>query len=226
MIVECPKCKTKFEINDSLIKSSEMKFQCSECAFVWNQSLQKTISDLVENNPSSFEEEKLPSCLVDNKVQNDKSNLLKDILNPKNIMICILAIILFTIIFVVIKNISYSSIDENQQSIFDEQKIKADLSKDLYIEISKPLTLIKEGANNYIIIRGFIYNPSKVNTMSIPKLVIRLENLDGRVLQEQEREVEVKQLAPLEKTDFMFKVFQFSSQVARVKVEFVEPGKI
>ena len=38
--------------------------------------------------------------------------------------------------------------------------------------------------------------------------------------------IEKKTLNPLEKTDFMFKVFKFSSQVARVIVDFVDESKI
>ena len=112
----------------------------------------------------------------------------------------------------------------SSQSIFEKKEEDIDTSK-LYIEISKPLTLTREGVNDYIMIRGFVYNPTNVK-MSVPKLIIRLENKDGRILQEQEREIEVKELAPLEKTDFMFKVFKFSNQVQIVKVEFDESGKI
>ena len=135
-----------------------------------------------------------------------------------------MVIALFSIIVTVGKFAMDFSIQRNSQSVFDNIK-KNEKAKDLYVEIVKPLTLTKEGNNEYIIIRGFVYNPTNVK-MRVPKLVIRLENADERVLQEQEREIEKKTLAPLEKTDFMFKVFKFSSQVTRVIVDFVDESKI
>ena len=38
MIIECPKCKTKFEVADASLVNGEMKFQCSECAYIFDGS--------------------------------------------------------------------------------------------------------------------------------------------------------------------------------------------
>ena len=226
MIIECPKCKTKFEVADNVISNGEMKFQCSECAYIWCEHIEKNKKVVEDTVNNEVKEDKLPSILTEEEenVPQKKNVVLNSIFSIKNFIIFFMAVILFTVVFTVGNFVINSSVSQEGQNIFDSSN-KTEKAKDLYIEIVKPLTLTKEGANEYIIIRGFVYNPTS-KKMLVPKLVIRLENRDERVLQEQEREIEKKVLAPLEKTDFMFKVFKFSSQVARVKVDFVDETKI
>lgn len=240
MIIKCPKCKTEFEIDDALVEHKKIKFQCAECAFVWSVGndveeepvAPQKIEEVEPYNPEvEIEKKKLLYGLgVEENSVEKKSNWYGELFSLKNVLVFFLGLILFLIIFFVF-SLVYESVYGNnnsapaqQQSMFERKDEKIDTSK-LYIEISKPLTLTREGVNDYIIIRGFIYNPTSVN-MPIPKLIIKLENKDERVLQEQEREIDVKSLAPLEKTDFMFKVFKFSGQVQRVKVEFDDSSKI
>ncbi len=225
MIIECPKCKTKFEVADSAFVNGEMKFQCSECAFIWNERIEKA-RKLESSDKVEVKEDKLPSILTDEeeKVSQKKVLPFLSMFNAKNLLVFFMAVVLFVIIFVIGGFVMDSSSSKEGGNVF-ENVDKKEKANDLYVEIVKPLTLTKEGTNEYIIIRGFVYNPTN-KKMRVPKLVIRLENRDERVLQEQEREIEKKVLAPLEKTDFMFKVFKFSSQVARVKVDFVDENKI
>ena len=234
MIIQCPKCKTNFEVDDNALKNGEMKFQCAECAYVWTVNIlkQEKKRESVEDNSVQPEEQKLPLCLVDEgeekEVKSSVASIKKTLLNVfsmKNVLLFLLAVVFFGVVFLVAGFVSSSDISNSGKSIFDVSRKSDSKKTDLYIELAKPLTLVTEGTNDYIIIRGFIYNPSNVS-VNIPKLVIRLKNADNRVLQEQEREVEVKQLAPLEKTDFMFKVFKFSSQVRSIEVDFIEPDKI
>lgn len=227
MIITCPNCKTEFQVDDTLISNGKNKFQCAECAFIWS---------LPDNNPnhhSSFsididEKKKLLHGLGVEEFKSEKSfKWYNRFFQSKNILVFLLGLVLFFIIFMLfnfIYNYNFNNNSSDNQSIFDKQEKSIDTSK-LYIELARPLTLIREGANDYVIIRGFIYNPSNV-VLPIPKLIIRLENQDGRLLQEQEREIDLKQLEPLEKTDFMFKVFRFSDQVASVRVEFIDTDKI
>ena len=224
MIIECPKCKTKFEVADSSLSNGEMKFQCSECAYIWTEQISKG-RKLLKEEVVEEKDEKLPSILTeeeDGTIKQKKDWL--SFLSVRNMLIFLMAVVLFSIVLTIGKFVMNSSGHKDTQNVFENTKKSSD-AKDLYIEIVKPLTLTKEGTNEYIIIRGFVYNPTNAK-MRVPKLVIRLENRDERVLQEQEREIEVKTLAPLEKTDFMFKVFKFSSQVARVKVDFIDENKI
>lgn len=225
MIIKCPKCQTEFDVDDSLLSHKKTKFQCAECAFVWSL-------DLEDKKDNSFdidtnEKKKLLYGLgVEEKSIDKNVRWYHKLFYPKNVFVFFLGLILFFIIFMLfnfIYNYSFSSSNQSQ-SIFDKKEQQIDTSK-LYIELVTPLTLVREGGNDYIIIRGFIYNPTQ-NILPIPKLIISIENKYGRLLQEQEREIEVKELAPLEKTDFMFKVFMFSDQVFSVKVDLADSDKI
>ena len=222
MIIECPKCKTKFEVSD-VVLNDEMKFQCSECAYIWNEHIEKNKTEnAVKDNDDG---EKLPAILTEEQDENEVVKKVKknQIFSMKNLLIFTMVVILFVIIIGLAQSVLNDSKISDGQGVFGADA-KGKNSKNLYIEIVKPLTLTKEGVNEYIIIRGFIYNPTD-EVKRIPKLVIRLENKEGRILQEQEREINVTELAPLEKTDFMFKV-KFLSQVTSVRVDFIDETKI
>lgn len=236
MIIKCPKCNTEFEIEDRIIQNKKMKFQCAECSFVWSvgsdeeelHTSEMETKQLINSDDVEKEKKKLLYGLgVEEKSMEKKSVWYKDLFTVRNGIVFLLGVFLFLVIFFVF-DFLYDAKNENvskeRQNIFDRKDNKFDTSK-LYIELAKPLTLVREGNNDYIIIRGFVYNPSS-ETLPVPKLIIKLENKDERVLQEQEREIDVQTLAPLEKTDFMFKVFKFSGQVQRVKVEFDDMNKI
>lgn len=233
MIIKCPKCKTDFEIDNDLIVNQQIKFQCSECSFVWYEG------NKLENQSGYAADAMAKDSTIDEKMEKnkllyglgvkesgvEKTDSVGKFFKFGNVMVFVLGLVLvFIIYFVFSFAYNYASSDSNNKSIFEKDKSDVDISK-LYIELVKPLTLVREGANEYIIIRGFVYNPSNV-VLPVPKLLIKLENKDERVLQEQEREIEVKTLNPLEKTDFMFKVFKFSGQVQRVKVDFDDMDKI
>lgn len=230
MIIQCPKCKAKFEINDENLKTGEVKFQCSDCAFIWNEYIKlQDVKETYMPQQKKQDTEVLPSCLTEEVEVKTESLPMFDDKNSvfRTLFVFLLALILFGIIFFIIQILRSENISSSGKNIFSDSEIEKIQSPDdnLYIELVTPLSLVKEGMNEYIIIRGFIYNPTNM-AMDVPKLVIRLENADGRILQEQEREVETQILNPLEKADFMFKVFKFSSQVMKVRVDFVESGKI
>ncbi|MBR1544890.1 MAG: zinc-ribbon domain-containing protein, partial [Alphaproteobacteria bacterium] len=192
MIIECPKCKTKFEVSDGAVSNGEMKFQCSECAYIWSEHIEK-LHKISEPVADKKDEEKLPSILTEEESENSSGSKLKNLMavfSVKNFVIFLMGVVLFSIIIIVSQFVMNSSASRDGQNVFDAEN-KNGKTKDLYIEIVKPLTLTKEGVNEYIIIRGFVYNPTN-KKMPVPKLVIRLENRDERVLQEQESEIEKK----------------------------------
>ncbi len=226
MIIKCPKCKTRFEIKQNDFSNSEIKFQCAECAYVWVEKIaEETVDYKLSRDAKVAISEKLPSMFVQNKKEVEKVNNQDKLFSLRNLVVFLLTIFFFFVIFFVFQMVVINDTSDNLKGMLDIVSTKKEKENKLYIELAKPLTMVKEGSNEYIIIRGFIYNQSE-NVADIPKLVIRLENREERVLQEQEREVEVKKLNPGQKTDFMFKVFKFSSQVARVKVEFAPKNKI
>jgi hypothetical protein len=87
--------------------------------------------------------------------------------------------------------------------------------------VVKNLTVIREGSNEFVPLRGYIFNPGR-EPMRVPRLVVRIEGRNGNLLQEQEHDPPVRVLAPGEKVDFEFKIFRFSDQMSRFIVELDE----
>ena len=55
MIISCPACKKKFEINANLIPVDGRNLQCGSCMNVWFYKLEKNISDLeIKNNTTDL----------------------------------------------------------------------------------------------------------------------------------------------------------------------------
>ena len=78
MIISCPACKKKFEINANLIPVDGRNLQCGSCMNVWFHKLEKNISDLeIKSNTTDLNED-------DNKIV-IKENKKKGISTTKNI---------------------------------------------------------------------------------------------------------------------------------------------
>ena len=233
MIIKCPKCNATFDVDDKFIEKDEMKFQCSDCAFVWSEKF-----DNFHENPIESEKENIiPSCLNKNEVENQNLdlnhhkikktfNMTKLFLYMRGGMNFILIIIFILLLYLLVRVVPFDTLIGNQkQNTETKKEIKAFDGTGLYIELIKPLDLVTEGDNVYIIVKGFVYNPQEIE-LEIPKMVVRLENENKKILQEQEQEIEQKKLSPKGKTEFMFKVFKFSPQVKTVRVDFIDVNKI
>ncbi|MDR2098666.1 MAG: zinc-ribbon domain-containing protein [Rickettsiales bacterium] len=229
MIVVCPKCKTEFEVEEGRFTGGEAKFQCAECSFVWveGRSPAAPLRPHVARPhvpEDAMDRVKLMGALG---VGESQPTLRPVWMSVQNLTFMLLGVAFVALVFFAAGMLFDYRGEAEGSSVFERQQQKKpgiDASK-LYLEIAKPLTLVREGANEYVMITGFIYNPSS-HALPVPKIIIRLENKDERLLQMQEREIEVKTLGPLEKTDFMFKVFKFSDSVVRFVVDFAEEGKI
>ena len=58
MIISCPACKKKFEIDANLIPKQGRNLQCGSCSNVWFYKPEKNISDLeIEENTIEFNED-------------------------------------------------------------------------------------------------------------------------------------------------------------------------
>ena len=78
MIISCPACKKKFEIDVNLIPKDGRNLQCGSCMNVWFYKLEKNISDLeIKNNTTDLNEN-------DNKIV-IKEDKKKGISTTKNI---------------------------------------------------------------------------------------------------------------------------------------------
>ena len=63
MIIDCPSCKKKFKIDDSLIPSKGRKLQCGSCNYSWFYKIEAIASeqiilteDVTDNNHNTFNE--------------------------------------------------------------------------------------------------------------------------------------------------------------------------
>ncbi len=232
MIIRCPKCGSTFNVDDTLLKNQKMKFQCCDCDFVWDEDI--NLPDTTVSDAYRKEEHNFPSCLSD-KSDVDVESIAENkySVNVNNASFYNLKYLFFvglTFVFICIAYLLYE-FTSFKSSFKSGSKVSGNLvknevsSKGLYIELITPLKLIKEGENSYVMVKGFILNTSKTQ-LDIPRLVVKLQNKEGRILQEQEREVDVNVLAPGAKVEFLFKVFKFSSQVSTVMVDFVDVNKI
>ena len=54
MIISCPACKKKFEIDANLIPKEGRNLKCGSCLNVWFYKFEKKISDLENKNKIEF----------------------------------------------------------------------------------------------------------------------------------------------------------------------------
>ena len=128
MIIECPKCNKKFQIDQNLIPNNGRKLQCGSCDHNWffkfenenkvkNEDIQidEKINDSKEK--TSFEEDTIEN---ENKnTNNEESKLKENNLNYfKIILVAIISFVAFIIVLDTFKN-SLTSIFPNIKIILD-----------------------------------------------------------------------------------------------------------
>ena len=128
MIIECPKCNKKFQIDQNLIPNNGRKLQCGSCDHNWffkfenenkvkNEDIQidEKINDSKEK--TSFEEDTIEN---ENKnANNEESKLKENNLNYfKIILVAIISFVAFIIVLDTFKS-SLTSIFPNIKIILD-----------------------------------------------------------------------------------------------------------
>ena len=128
MIIECPKCNKKFQIDQNLIPNNGRKLQCGSCDHNWffkfeienkvkNEDIQidEKVNDSKEK--TSFEEDTIE---YENKnANNEESKLKENNLNYfKIILVAIISFVAFIIVLDTFKN-SLTSIFPNIKIILD-----------------------------------------------------------------------------------------------------------
>ena len=128
MIIECPKCNKKFQIDQDLIPNNGRKLQCGSCDHNWffkfenenkvkNENIQidEKVNDSKEK--TSFEEDTIEN---ENKnTNNEESKLKENNLNYfKIILVIIISFVSFIIVLDTFKN-SLTSIFPNIKIILD-----------------------------------------------------------------------------------------------------------
>ena len=128
MIIECPKCNKKFQIDQDLIPNNGRKLQCGSCDHNWffkfenknevekeDIQIDEKVSDSKEK--TSFEEDTIEN---ENKnANNEESKLKENNLNYfKIILVAIISFVAFIIVLDTFKN-SLTSIFPNIKIILD-----------------------------------------------------------------------------------------------------------
>ena len=79
MIISCPSCKKKFEIDANLIPKEGRNLQCGSCLNVWFYKLEKNISDLeIKDNTSDLNEED-DEIIIKEDIKKEISTIKKNI---------------------------------------------------------------------------------------------------------------------------------------------------
>ena len=128
MIIECPKCNKKFQIDQNLIPNNGRKLQCGSCDHNWffkfenenkvkNEDIQIDEKANDSKEKTSFEEDSIEN---ENKNANNEGNKLKE--NNLNYFKIILVIIISFVSFIIVLDTFKNSLT----SIFPNIKIILD----------------------------------------------------------------------------------------------------
>ncbi len=128
MIIECPKCNKKFQIDQNLIPNNGRMLQCGSCDHNWffkfenknevekeDIQIDEKVSDSKEK--TSFEEDTIEN--EDKNANNEESKLKENNLNYfKIILVAIISFVAFIIVLDTFKN-SLTSVFPNIKIILD-----------------------------------------------------------------------------------------------------------
>ena len=85
MIISCPACKKKFEIDSNLIPKDGRNLQCGSCLNVWFYKLEKNILDLeIKDNTTDLDEDNNEIIIKEDKKKEISTTKNKDSENRKD----------------------------------------------------------------------------------------------------------------------------------------------
>ncbi len=85
MIISCPACKKKFEIDTNLIPKDGRNLQCGSCLNVWFYKLEKNILDLeIKDNTTDLDEDNIEIIIKEDKKKEISTTKNKDSENRKD----------------------------------------------------------------------------------------------------------------------------------------------
>ena len=85
MIISCPACKKKFEIDSNLIPKDGRNLQCGSCLNVWFYKLEKNILDLeIKDNSTDLDEDNNEIIIKKDKKKEISTTKNKDSENRKD----------------------------------------------------------------------------------------------------------------------------------------------
>ena len=85
MIISCPACKKKFEIDSNLIPKDGRNLQCGSCLNVWFYKLEKNILDLeIKDNTTDLDKDNYEIIIKEDKKKEISTTKNKDSENRKD----------------------------------------------------------------------------------------------------------------------------------------------
>ncbi len=85
MIISCPACKKKFEIDTNLIPKDGRNLQCGSCLNVWFYKLEKNILDLeIKDNTTDLDKDNYEIIIKEDKKKEISTTKNKDSENRKD----------------------------------------------------------------------------------------------------------------------------------------------
>ena len=112
MIIECPKCNKKFQIDQNLIPNNGRKLQCGSCEHNWffkfeNKKEEEKEEIQIDEKINDYQEK---TNFKDNIVENENTNIKENKLKANNlnyfkiVLVAIISFVAFIIILDTFKN--------------------------------------------------------------------------------------------------------------------------
>tara|TARA_B100000029_G_scaffold128913_1_gene122477 strand:+ start:452 stop:1102 length:651 start_codon:yes stop_codon:yes gene_type:complete len=212
MIINCPKCKTKYSVNQNVL-NKEVK--CSECSYIWIEK--KKIRLLNEKKSNSVDTEA-------NESLNYRKDIFKEESRKKNYLFYFIFFLILTLLiffnfdFLKKKFVLYFS-EFTIEKIFKENS--NNLLEDLiFNEIEKEISVLNDN-KKVVKIFGKIINKSNIVNYDLPMLKATLFDSKNNILSSWEFSAENRKIAPEETVIFNTSYIENSEDISDIKIEFL-----
>jgi len=206
MKIQCPKCKSIFQIDVNTLPSNENRFRCYKCGYIW-------ILDII--NYRKFNSEK--SQTIKHKVTNKNTVNFQ---SPNYLLfLTVSSIVLFVIIsFLLISNRTNLAKGLKKLS-FPVMNSKRISKTDLDIEIDIPIPTIRRDDKDFLMIKGRVINRTHKKQF-VPPILIELKNREKNILWHISKKFHKEYILPKSSETFTFMVEKYSKTIANANIRF------
>ena len=213
MKIQCPKCRSVFQVDAHLLQSSENRFRCYKCGYMWILDISKY------NKTRDFHD--IDHLKTISKVPGKP----KDIHIFDSVFFIILsAILLFIVIsFLIISNRT-SIVKGLKRLSLPSINSKTISRTELELEIDIPIPTIRISDKDFLIIKGKVINRTS-KSQQVPLILIDLKNREKNILWHLSRKFHKSYILPNSSEDFTFSVEKYSKNITNVNVSFDTQSK-
>jgi predicted Zn finger-like uncharacterized protein len=217
VIITCPKCKTKYEIDANIIPKEGREFKCAVCQNTWMEKL-----ELNKNNKKAKPEQPNKKIKETYKKKNSfLKRLLRSIFSKKVLYL----LLIIGIPISAALTYSYST-DKSNKSPWERLKlitlkINEALTKEAYpvkVEYQPPKVEFKNN-QKIITINGRIINASQ-KTYEVKPIIIEFLDDNKTLIREEKRLLKYEKIAPDKVLPFTIKTKVNSPNAKNLKIEF------